>query len=403
MAETLPWADVNLPGRDGKATAVPPAEAQGVRIRGGRLPAVDWMRGLMMVFMLVSHSSSLWNAGHLSIDSAGIYKPGMEIPVDQFLNRLASYLTGGPATFLLTGGAAIAFYIAKNLPKGERAIDRFLLTRGALLAVLDPTLITWYWEGPPPRFLQVLFATGCSMMALTLLRRLSSRWLLAISLSIMVFGEAVALLFWSGKAWNAPLPLALLLGVTYSKGWLVLYPVLPWLAVMTVGFVCGRKLSELRESGRPPERLFLAWGLALLAAFLLIRGLNGYGNMLLYREDLSWIQWLHVSKYPPSLAYMLMSLGMAALCFTMLLYHQRSLKGEPWRTNPLLVFGRTPFFFYLVHWPVLIALGKIGGVEKGGLREACLIALLGLIILYPLCFLYGRYKSKTTAAWVSYL
>jgi uncharacterized membrane protein len=387
-----------------EATVTPQAGVPPPPPRGRRMPAIDWMRGLMVIFMLIDHASSVFNQGHLNNDSAASYTPGMPLPPLQFLSRWIAYLTGGPATFFLTAGAAIAFYIEKNRSKGAWAIDRFLLTRGAFLAILDPTLITWLWGGPPPRFLQVLFALGVSMMSLTLLRRLSSRWLVGMAAAIAIFGEAVALTFWSGKAWNAPLPLALTLGVAYSHGWMILYPLLPWLSMMALGLVCGRKLIEFRQSGRSPERFFVGWGLGLLAVLVAVRGLNGYGNMLLYRSDNSLIQWVHVSKYPPSLSYIAMCLGLAALCFAALWHIQQRLKGEPWRGNPLLVFGRTPLFFYLIHWPILIAFDKIiGPGQKGGLGMAYGVSLLAVALLYPLCLAYDRYKSKRTYAWLSYL
>jgi uncharacterized membrane protein len=387
-----------------EAAVTPRVEAPPPRPRGARMPAIDWLRGLMVIFMLIDHASSIFNTGYLNTDSAASYKPGMALPPLQFLSRWIPYLVGGAAVFFLTAGAALAFYIQKHRREGEWGIDRFLLTRGAFLVILDPTLITWLWGGPPPRFLQALFALGASMMALTLLRRLSNRWLLAMSAVIAVFGEAVALSFWSGKAWNAPPLLALTLGVAYTHGWMILYPVLPWLVMMILGLVCGRKLIELRESGRSPERFFAGWGLAMLAAFVAVRGLNGYGNMLLYRSDGSLIQWLHVSKYPPSLSYITMCLALAALSFAVLWRLQSRLKGEPWRGNPLLVFGRTPLFFYLAHWPILVAFSNLTGLgQKSGLGTAYAVSMVALVILYGLCMAYDRYKSKRTYAWLSYI
>jgi len=135
-----------------------------------------------------------------------------------------------------------------------------------------------------------------------------------------------------------------------------------------------------------------------------VRGFNGYGNMLLYRSDGSLIQWLHVSKYPPSLSYITMCLGLAALCFATLWQIQGRLKGEPWRGNPLLVFGRTPLFFYLLHWPILLGFSHLTGLgRKAGLGVAYLVAAAALVILYGLCLAYDRYKSKRTYAWLSYI
>jgi len=128
----------------------------------------------------------------------------------------------------------------------------------------------------------------------------------------------------------------------------VLYPVTPWLAMMMLGWAFGNHLIARRESRRAlsPARMCGVAGAASLLLFALVRGWNGYGNMLLGRRDGSLVEWLHVSKYPPSLAYASLELGVMAVCLAWLFLLQARTR-RVWNGNPVLVLGQTALFFYL--------------------------------------------------------
>ena len=153
------------------------------------------------------------------------------------------------------------------------------------------------------------------------------------------------------------------------------------------------------------ERLLLRSGLAALLLFAVVRGLDAYGNMGLHRDDGSWIQWLHVSKYPPALAYVALELGLMAWCLAGFMRLERRLRGPAWDGNPLLVLGQTALFFYMLHFVLLCfsALVIGGGMMQHGLRETYLAAAGVLVVLYPLCIAYRRYKRAHPHGFAQYV
>ena len=137
----------------------------------------------------------------------------------------------------------------------------------------------------------------------------------------------------------------------------------------------------------------------------MVRGLDAYGNMGLYRGDASLIRWLHVSKYPPALAFTALELGGMALILLGFSIVERRLPRPPWRWNPLLVFGQTALFFYVLHFVVLgaAAIGITGGMRQRGLPETYLAAGAVLVVLYPACCGYRAYKRAHPRNWAQYL
>jgi len=131
-------------------------------------------------------------------------------------------------------------------------------------------------------------------------------------------------------------------------------------------------------------------GLISLVVFAAVRGFDGYGNMFLHRDDGSLIQWLHVSKYPPSLAFASLELGLMALCLAGLMRLEPKVKVRD--LSPILVFGQTALFFYLLHFIILG--GSAGFFEKAGLGLTYLAAAAVLIVLYPVCIGYRALKRK---------
>jgi len=121
-------------------------------------------------------------------------------------------------------------------------------------------------------------------------------------------------LWWDPASGNPPLWAALAIAVYRSNVLTILYPAIPGLSVMMFGWAFGRYLFFARmESGHSPVGFLIGSGAALVVVFLIVRAGNGYGNMLLLREDNTWVQWLHVSKYPPSFSFITLELGLMCL------------------------------------------------------------------------------------------
>jgi hypothetical protein len=168
--------------------------------------------------------------------------------------------------------------------------------------------------------------------------------------------------------------------------------------VMLLGYVAGGMAA-----GESPGRLarwFAGAGVAALAVFVAVRGVDGYGNAHLYRDDGSLIQWIHVSKYPPSLSYAALELGLMAILLALLL---RVPPGARW-LGPLVLLGQTAFFFYLLHVHLLHAMARALGLERhAGLPATYEAAAAAVVVLLPLCALYRRYKVAHPDGWTRYV
>ena len=135
---------------------------------------------------------------------------------------------------------------------------------------------------------------------------------------------------------------------------------------------------------------------------MLVRGVNDYGNMFMLRESDHWIHWLYVSKYPPSLSFTALELGLLALCLAGFMVLERRV---PVRQNgPLLLFGQTALFFYIVHRIIFDSSARLFDLQASmGLADIYLVSLAMLVFLYPLCLWYRRYKAAHRDSWVRFI
>src|SRR5574338_810873 len=211
------------------------------RPRAARIAAIDWMRGFVMVLMVIDHASMAFDGTHNPLDSA-MYPDAMTapLPAAEFFTRWITHICAPTSAFL--AGTSMALSIERKVRRGVPAweIDRFILVRGAIIALLDPTVVSL---GSGRLTLQVLFAIGVSMMCMALLRRLSWTTLLALGVGWFAVGEWITGLVWHPPG-TASIPAALLVA-TYGGGAAVIkYPVIPWLAMMALGWAFGQHLSR---------------------------------------------------------------------------------------------------------------------------------------------------------------
>jgi len=233
------------------------------------------------------------------------------------------------------------------------------------------------------------------------LRRLGSGTILALALVLLAGGEALTgLTLWLGGGTPTLLGGLLVTGGQFGR-LIVAYPVVPWLIIMLLGWWFGRWLAGATPAAA--ERLAAGGGLGALAVFAVVRSMNGYGNLLLPREDGSLVQWLHVSKYPPALSYVTLELGVMALVLAAFLAVSRLWGAIGWLT-PLRVLGQTALFFYLLHVHLLaLAAHALGLSHRAGLGATYIAALVTVVALYPLCLWYGRYKWEHPDGWPRYV
>ena len=365
-----------------------------------RIACIERMRGLVMVLMTIDHASMA--STHARGGVSGFYPDAttVALPAASFFTRWITHLCA--PTFIFLAGTALAMSVERRVAKGAGAweIDKNILIRGAVLCLLDLTVVSL---GSGYVDLGVLMAIGLSFICMAGLRRLSSAWLLALGIGWMVGGEWVASLFWHPP--GAPHPLAAFFLAT-SGGTVVVqkYGFVSWLAVMLVGWVTGRYFTQYQAGLRRvrTRHILLAAGLVAIGVFFVVRGARGYGDMFLPRMDGSWQQWLHVSKYPPSLTYYALELGILFICLWFLALIEPKIGVRP--NGPFLVFGQTAMFFYLAHRLVLEVPATYFGLRgAGNLATTYIVAFALLLLLYPACRWYRSFKAAhpdTLLKWI---
>ena len=356
-----------------------------------------------MVLMVIDHASMAFDGMHnrVTLDSAMYAEAAtVYLPSWEFFTRWITHLCA--PTFVFLAGAALALSVERREASGEdaRKIDRSIITRGAIIALLDPTIVSL---GSGRLTLQVLVAIGIAMMCMAPLRRLPSWALLGFGLSWLVLGE-----FPTDWAWDPPgssSPLAALLVATYGSDTMVIkYPLIPWLAMMMLGWVFGRHVVRF-QSGKSrvsPQTILWIAGLSALAVFAVVRASQGYGDMFLHRTDNSWQQWLHVSKYPPSLSYSALELGLLWLGLALMMVIGPVIGVRP--NGPILVFGQTAMFFYLAHRLAFeVPATYLGLRGAGNLTTTYAASALLLVVIYPTCRWYRAVKAAHRSSFLRYL
>ena len=297
-----------------------------------------------------------------------------------------------------------------------RELSRFLLIRGLWLILIDLTLIKfgWRFEVDLYRFSSgVIFVIGASMVALAALIWLP-RWTIAIVALVMLGGhnlfdgvraEELGRAYWAWHVLHEPGLVPLGDGTNLY----VLYPLIPWIGVMAAGYLLG---PLMQREGDARQRLLLRLGAAITLGFIVLRATNLYGDPAPWTVQETWLStllsFLNCEKYPPSLLYLMMTLGPAL----MLLAAFEHARGASARL--LGTFGRVPFFYYVVHIYLIHGLAVATGLAMTGtltstpaiglgLPGVYFVWLLVLVLLYPVCRRFARVKDRSTGRWWSYL
>lgn len=357
-----------------------------------RIAAIDWMRGFVMILMVLDHVNMVYNANHIASDSAAKYVAGTALPAFEFFTRFITHICA--PTFVFLAGTALAISIERKVARGVASwqIDKDILIRGAFIAILDPTLISLF---SGKILFQVLYAIGVAMMCMALLRRFSSTILATLAFGWILFGEILTTQGWPAAPGEGSIITALLYGNYTSPSLSIMYPLLPWLSMMILGWIFGRFLLDYREEKTKidPAPLLIGLGTCGVIFCLGIRYYNEYGNMLLYRDNMNWQQWLHISKYPPSTSFIAMELGLMSIILGIMMYIERIIGVR--QNGVLLVFGQTSMMFYLVHRLLLTGSGTYGGLRNiTDLNTCYIISAVMLILLYPFCLWYRGLKSR---------
>jgi uncharacterized membrane protein len=370
--------------------SLPNQPQEGTSSQGARLFPVDALRGLIMVLMALDHVNHFVAQKH----SSGEYWGG-PFPVYPnalaFLTRWVTHLAAPGFFFLMGLGMALFALSRRRMGWSHWSITLHFLLRGALLIALQFLLVNRAWALSPGGwglriYVGVLYALGGAMMLGSLIWCLRPSALLALTVGLLLGTE---LLTPAPETWGqefSPLSrLALVPGG--STEFFVNYPILPWMELVTFGLAFG---YWLEDSPRKALRWTLQLGTAFLLAFLLLRIPDGLGNIR-PREGNRWIDFLNVVKYPPSITFTFLTMGL-----NLVLLGLFARTGERLRRclQPLVVFGRVPLFFYLTHLFLYAGLGSLLIPQGTKPLPLVLYWLLGVVILYPPCLLYGRFKDR---------
>lgn len=391
-------------------------------IKSSRIESIDILRGLAMVIMALDHVRDYFHYGSFFVNPTDLETTTPFLFLTRFITHNCA-----PAFIFLAGTSA--FLYGSNKPKKE--LSKFLLTRGVWLIFLEIAVnnLIWTFDITYSRLiLQVIWAIGWSMVVLSFLIHLPRRALLATGLIIVAGhnlldgivkeGTDPGSILWYFLHQRTPLRLGpdqlLVIG----------YPVLPWIGLMVLGY-CFGALYRRDFDVKLRRKWLLGLGFGAIAMFYVIRGINAYGDPAPWavQKNITYtvLSFFNVTKYPPSLDYLLITIGPAML----FLYVIEPVKNRA--TDFLLVFGRVPLFYYFLHVLVIHGLAVVLLAATGGnwqdmildgsqstrtdlldygypLYVVYIIWIAVILFLYPFSKRYMRYKAANRDKWwLSYL
>lgn len=371
-----------------------------------RLIAIDALRGLVMLFMLVDHVRETWFL-HLQVTDpvdANITDPGL------FFTRLLSTFCA-PTFVALTGLSAWLY----GQSHSRAQVSEFLLKRGLFLIFLEFTIVCYAWPTqantfpPPTIWFQVIYTIGISMIALAALLHLPRPAQFALGLAIVCLHNLLDPIRLSP---DSPffIPWAMLhqrdkfeiAGILFKTT----YPVLPWIGIILLGYACGPWFARGTDPKPRIKRLAML-GLGLLVGFLLIRTLNFYGDKPWFIADTSLrtvMSFLALTKYPPSLLFLMLTVGTGCLLLAL------CEKFEDSKMMPTLaMLGGAPMFYYILHLYTLKLLYNIAmllyGPTKGAvfgvdnLRWVWIWVFILIPVLYFPTRWFARLKQRRKDIW----
>jgi len=387
-----------------------------------RITSIDFLRGLVMVIMALDHVRMYFGHGTW-------YSSPTDLATTTPLLFFTRWITHFCApVFVFLAGTSAFLYGAKQA--NIRKTAWFLFSRGVWLIIVELVIVSFAWTFDTTfsfLILQVIWAIGISMIALSALVFLPIQIIFVIGMllvfghnlldSITVQGTGIFDFIW----YILHQPKLVIMNERIIS---IFYPVLPWIGLMVLGYVFGNVFKkEFPVSQR--TLWLLAGGIGATLLFIILRQFNLYGEPTDWQAQdtaiFTLISFLNTTKYPPSLQFILMTMG-PALIFLALSEYIR-----PRVTNPLVVFGRVPFFFYIIHIYLIHALALValayagwdwreyilsagtflsGRLDSFGfdLLVVYIVWVLVVAMLYPLCRWYQKVRENNpTSWWLSYL
>ena len=359
-----------------------------------RLQFIDFTRGLVMVLMAWDHASNFWNQVHGGIEGIFPYRnPNLDL-----VWTLARFVTHYAApTFVFLSGVSLALSVHKRLSRGDsqRDITLHIIVRGLLLLVFEALIVSPAFDLPRYYF-GVIACIGVGLIIFSVYRRLPTTAILAFSLIIILTQQWVDLSFIPfDVAWGHYLRRIIAEpGLTWHP-YFTLYTLVPWFGVMGLGWTFGSFLDGFDREKLPKLKTpLVVAGVASIALFFVVRLTNGYGN-LVRRWSMDILDWLYISKYPPSIAFLLWTLGGMCLFMAVGIWLQEKGWSDKNVVGALHTFGRVPLFFYLIHlWLYRLRLPKVPAPFYLNLWQTMAWWAVGLVALWLLSSRYEKLKRR---------
>lgn len=420
--------------------AAGPANPEPVKPARKRLDSIDMLRGIVMVIMMLDHTRDFIHSGALLFDPLDLSKTTVSL----FLTRWITHFCAPIFVFLAGTGA----YLRYARGSSKRELSRFLVTRGLWLIILEVTvvrlLVTFSVDPKLLFFLQVIWVVGVSMIVLAALIHLPLKVIAGFGLVMIALhnlldrfpaqpwrGPGTPVPSWGAKLWMVLHQQAFFpVGSTFPSPIVaVLYPLIPWIGVIAVGYAFGTLYQMDRERRR---KLLLYIGGACVMLFCLIRAWDVYGEPQHWHKQKNIIftilSFINTTKYPPSLDFLLMTIGPAIIALYLFERSGATTAGQTSIQARLrtffVTFGRVPLFFYVLQWFTAHTIALLLNISFGKpwkwlvktpidwqyqpgmgfnliVVYACWIG--GVLLLYPLCKWFAGVKARRRDWWLSYL
>ena len=410
-----------------------------------RVDSVDLLRGIIMVIMLLDHTRDFAHFQSTAFDPTDVARTTPMLFFTRWITHFCAPL------FVFLAGTGAYFQVLRGKPKAE--LSRFLVTRGLWLIVLELTvlrvIIFFNFDfAQLAGFIQVIWAIGWSMIVLAALIHLPERAIAAFGTGMILIHNAfdgVTVASFQGP--GSPVPgfwatiwhILHVPGVIFPLGaggptYFVLYPLIPWIGVMAAGYAFGA-VYRLDQTTR--RRVLIRMGTVITLGFFVLRFINAYGDPAPWSHQdtltKTILSFFRVSKYPPSLLFLAMTIGPAM--FFLAWAERGEGIGQQGASDAqgfgrtvrsfFITYGRVPLFFYILQWiaahVVPIAASLLVGKPIDfffeiaplappppagtgfGLFMVYVLWIVGVLLLYPLCRWYARLKARRTDWWLSYL
>lgn len=384
-----------------------------------RQPSIDIVRGIVMIIMALDHVRDLMHVDSITQSPTDLTTTSPLLFFTRFITHLCA------PTFVFLAGTSV--YLSLQNKNNLAEMRNFLFKRGLWLLILEFTIVNFglfFDVGFHSLLFEVIAAIGFGFIILSLLLKIRSQTLGIIGLFILFFHNLTPLIPFAENSIlkTALAPLFSPIVFPFSgRAFIMGYPPIPWLGIMLVGFATG-KFFALADEKR--KHLFTKIGLSALVLFTIIRFVNIYGDQALWSVQknafFTFLSFMNVTKYPPSLLFCLVTLGIMFLLLAFAEQFSNRIK------KVALVYGKVPLFYFIVHFYVIhiltlimlltqgfsfsqfeFATGTFGrpkGVESGlSLCAIYFVWIFVVALLYKPCVWFGKFKAGNQRWWLKYI